>query len=211
LPFLLVCGTCLAETPAPPIERAGPPGPLILQVQVVEGDRLSYAPGSRAVKGITVQVTDEVGRPVAGASVNFRLPEDGATGVFQNNTKTELASTASDGRASVWGMHWGKVPGSVTIHITAAKGQTRAGTVATQIIADGAAPGQVMKVSMRGGGGGGHKLLWFGLAAGLAGGGIAAYEVLHGASSSGAAGAITTTTATGVSVGAPQVTVGPPK
>ena len=184
---------------------------MILQVQVVEGDRLSYAPGSRSVKGITVQVTDEVGRPVAGASVNFRLPDDGATGVFQNGTKSELAATAPDGRASVWGMRWGKVSGPVTLHITAAKGQTRAGTVATQIIADDLAVsgGRVMKVSTRGAGGGNHKWLWFGLAAGLAGGGVAAYEALHSASAS--ASTVSVAPATGVTIGQPQVSVGPPK
>jgi hypothetical protein len=176
-------------------------------VQVVEGDGLKYAPGSRAVKGITVQVTDEVGRPVSGAAVSFRLPEDGATGVFQNNTKTEIAATASDGRASVWGMRWGKTPGSVTIRITAAKGQTRAGTVAAQVITESITGAQVSGNPKVYSARGGHKWLWFGLAAGLAGGGVAAYEVLH----NGGGSSSSTVTTPGVSVGPPVVSVGPPK
>ena len=142
-----------------------PSDPLILQVQVIEGEGLTYFPGARAVKGITVRVTDEVGRPVSGAAVSFRLPDDGPTGVFQNNSKTELAATAIDGRASVWGMRWGKATGTATIRITAAKGSTRAGTIATQIISD-AATGPAISVNRKGyqsrGGGGSKKRHWIG-------------------------------------------------
>ena len=182
--------------------------PLILQVQVVEGEGLSYAPGARAVKGITIRVTDEVGRPVAGAAVSFRLPDDGPSGVFQNNSKTEIASTSADGRASVWGMRWGKIPGSVTIRITAAKGSTRAGTVATQVVsADAAGPtiSSNRNAYKSHAGGGGKKWLWIGLAAaGAAGGGLAAYEMTRNGSSSAAAA-----TAVNTTISAPQVTVGP--
>ena len=197
---------------------AAPPGsaavialsdPLILQVQVVEGDGLAYAPGTRAVKGITVRVTDEVGRPVAAAAVSFRLPDDGPTGVFQNNSKTEIAATSADGRASVWGMRWGKLTGSVSIRITAAKGATRAGTIATQIIsldATGAMTSNNRRAyKSRGGGGGGKKWLWLGLAAaGAAGGGLVAYEMAKNGSSSSAAA-----TAVNTSISSPQVTIGP--
>lgn len=184
--------------------------PLILQVQVVEGDGMAYPPGSRAVKGITVRVTDEVGRPVAGAAVSFKLPEEGPGGVFQNNTKTELAATQADGRATVWGMRWGKAAGAVTIRITAAKGATRAGTTARQIISEGVA-GPVMtaprQARLSRGGGGSKKWLWMGLAAaGAAGGGFAAYEMMKSGSGSASSAS---PSAAGVSVGSPQVTVGP--
>ena len=181
--------------------------PLILQVQVVEGDGLTYAPGTRAVKGITVRVTDEVGRPVAAAAVSFRLPDDGPTGVFQNNSKTEIAATSADGRASVWGMRWGKVTGSVTIRITAAKGATRAGTLATQLISMEAGGGLAIsgnsKVYKSHGGGGSKKWLWIAVA-GAAGGGLAAYEMTKNGSSSSAAA-----TAVNTSISPPQVTIGP--
>ena len=181
--------------------------PLILQVQVVEGEGLVYAPGTRTVKGITVRVTDEVGRPVAGAAVSFRLPEDGPSGVFQNNSKTEIAATSGDGRASVWGMRWGKVPGSVAIRITAAKGSTRAGTIATQIIAADAT-GATISTNRRAyntHAGGSKKWLLIGLAAaGAAGGGFAAYEMTRNGSGSAAAA-----TAVNTTISAPQVTIGP--
>jgi hypothetical protein len=183
--------------------------PLILQVQVVEGEGLTYAPQTRAVKGITVRVTDEVGRPVAGAAVSFRLPEEGATGVFQNNSKTEIAATTADGRASVWGMRWGKAAGAVTVRITAAKGATRAGTIATQLISADSAAGPMIANNRRAyqsRGGGSKKWLWYGLAAaGAAGGGFAAYEMMKGGSSASAA----VISATGTTISAPTVSVGP--
>jgi hypothetical protein len=205
--FLLLLASVIVRSETPPAIATS--DPLILQVQVVEGDGLSYAPGSRAVKGITVQVTDEVGRPVAGAAVNFRLPEDGATGVFQSNSRTEIAATASDGRASVWGMRWGKVTGPVAIHITAAKGQTRAGTIATQVISETvpSAGGRIAANPKVYSSTGSHKWIWLGLAAG-AGGGFAAYELLKNAGSSSSAAAAT---ATGITIGPPQVTVGGPR
>lgn len=180
--------------------------PLILQVQVVEGDGLTYGPGTRSVKGITVRVTDEVGRPVAAAAVSFRLPDDGATGMFQNNSKTEIAATAADGRATVWGMRWGKITGPVTIRITAAKGAMRAGTLATQLISVDLGAGLVSsnKAYKERRVGGGKKWLWIGLAAG-AGGGLAAYELTRNGASSGAAAA----TAGNTTISAPQVTLGP--
>lgn len=184
--------------------------PLILQVQVVEGEGLTYAPQTRAVKGITVRVTDEVGRPVAGAAVSFRLPEEGASGTFQNNSKTEIAATTADGRASVWGMRWGKTAGAVTVRITAAKGATRAGTIATQLISTDSSAGPTIANNRRAyqsrGGGGSKKWLWYGLAAaGAAGGGFAAYEMMKG-SSTASAGAIS---ASGTTISAPTVSVGP--
>lgn len=214
--LFLFTGTLLlagagADSPSAASAAIATADPLILQVQVVEGEGLAYAPGSRSVKGITVRVTDEVGRPVAGAAVSFRLPEDGATGVFQNNSKTEIAATSADGRATVWGMRWGKSLGTVNIRITAAKGATRAGTTATQIIA-AEATGQVISDNRRAykshGGGGGKRWLWIAVGgAAAAGGGFVAYEELKGKSSSAGTAAVTN----GVSISPPQVTVGPPK
>jgi hypothetical protein len=210
-PYILFAGTiCFGAVDSAPATVTAA-DPLILQVQVVEGEGLAYPPGSRAVKGITVRVTDEVGRPVSAAAVSFRLPEDGATGVFQNNSKTEMAATSADGRATVWGMRWGKQTGTVSIRVTAAKGATRAGTIATQIISTSllgptiSDSGRAYKSQFRGGVS--KKWLWFGIAAaGAAGGGFAAYEVMKGGSSSSGAGAASTT---GTSISGPTVVVGP--
>jgi hypothetical protein len=212
--FFILAATALAgsddsEAAAKATTPIAASDPLILQVQVVEGEGLSYPPGSRSVKGITVRVTNEVGRPVAGAAVSFRLPEDGATGTFQNKSKTEIAATSADGRASVWGMQWGKTVGTLTIRITAAKGATRAGTTATQVISLDA-NGQTISDNRKaykshGGGGMSKKWIWIAAGgAGAAGGGLLAYEMLKSKSPS------TNTVTNGVLINPPQVTVGPP-
>jgi hypothetical protein len=101
----------------------------ILQIRVVEGERAVYPIGSRATRGITIQVTDETGKPVAGAAVSFRLPDDGPTGTFSSGMRTEIVTTTPEGIANVWGMQWNRVTGPLEIRITATKGQARAGTV----------------------------------------------------------------------------------
>jgi hypothetical protein len=113
---------------------------IILQLRVVEGEGAVYATGSRATGGLTVLVTDETGKPVEGASVSFRLPEDGPSGIFNSGLRSEVATTHADGRAAVWGMQWNKTPGPLEIRITASKDQARAGIVSTQYLSDQFAP-----------------------------------------------------------------------
>ena len=86
-----------------------------------------------------MQATDEAGKPVDGASVSFRLPEVGPSGVFASGLRTEVVTTKPDGRATVWGMQWNKVPGPFEIRITAVKDQARAGIVSAQYLSDTAA------------------------------------------------------------------------
>ena len=95
----------------------------------MEGEGAVYPIGSRATRGVTVQVTDETGKPVDSAAVVFRLPDDGPTGTFSSGMPTEAVTTSADGRANVWGMQWNRVTGPLEVRITAAKGQARAGTV----------------------------------------------------------------------------------
>lgn len=110
--------------------------PAVLQIRVVQGEGAVYAAGSRATRGIVVQVTDEMGKPVEGAAITFRLPDSGATGTFSSGGKTENANTGSDGRAEVWGMEWGRAAGAFEMRITAAKGSARGGTVCPLYISD---------------------------------------------------------------------------
>lgn len=159
-----------------------------------------YGPGSRATRGVTVEVTDETGDPVPGVAVSFQLPDNGPSGEFISGSRTEIATTKEDGRATVWGMRWNKLPGTVSIRITAAKEGVRAGMVCTQII-DASVPANPAKVSH------GHsKLLIVALvAAGAAGAGLAAGS-LRSSKSAGAPGATQT-----LSIGTPTVTVGGPQ
>lgn len=113
---------------------------VIVQLKVIEGDGAVYRTGARATRGLTVIVTDETGKPVEHASVSFRLPDEGPSGLFSSGLRTEVATTGPDGRATVWGMQWNKSAGPVEIRITAVKDQARAGIIATQYLSDTAAP-----------------------------------------------------------------------
>ena len=110
--------------------------PVAIQLRVVEGDGAVYAIGSRATHGLSVQVTDETGKPVDAAAVSFQLPGDGPGGAFATGGKTEIATTKADGIATVWGMQWNKTAGDFDIKVTASKGQARAGMAVTQHLSD---------------------------------------------------------------------------
>jgi len=149
--------------------------PAILQIRVVEGEGATYGIGSRATRGLTVQVADETGRPIDGATVSFRLPEDGPSGTFAGGGKTEIVTTKADGRASAWGMQWNRITGLVEVRITAAKGQTRAGIVCAQYLSS--APDAV-SAKPQTAKSGSHRMLWILVGvAGAAGAGIAAAAV----------------------------------
>jgi hypothetical protein len=113
----------------------------IIQLRVIEGEGVVYAVGSRATRGITVQVTDETGQPVEAAAVSFRLPDDGPGGTFGSGLRTEIVTTKADGRATVWGMRWNRTTGPFEVRITVAKDQARAGIVISQFLSDKVAAG----------------------------------------------------------------------
>jgi hypothetical protein len=179
--------------------------PAILQIRIVEGEGLAYAVGSRATRGITVQIADETGKPVEGATVSFRLPEDGPGGSFSSGSKTEVATTGADGRVSVWGMLWNRTPGAFEVRITAAKAQARAGAV-TSLYLNDAPISKAERPDSRIGAESSHKWLWIGLAvAGVAG---AATAALAGKSQSSTPAA---NSQIGVpTIGTPTISVGKP-
>ena len=109
---------------------------VIVQLRVVEGEGAVSGTGTRATRGITVQATDEAGKPVDGAAVSFRLPDEGPSGVFASGLRTEVVTTKADGRATIWGMQWNKSAGQFEIRITAVKDQARAGIVSSQYLSD---------------------------------------------------------------------------
>jgi hypothetical protein len=155
---------------------------------------------------LTVLVTDETGQPIPNAAVSFRLPDEGASGVFSSGLRTEVVTTGPDGRASVWGMQWNKTAGPVEIRITAIKDQARAGIMSTVYLsAETAATPRI-------GGEGqftaphkGHgKLILIGLIAGGAAAGLAFGR------SQGVKNASATSASSGISIGGPSIIVGRP-
>ena len=177
----------------------------LLHIRVAEGDGQVYATGSRATRGLTVQVTDETGKPVGGATVSFLLPEDGPGGAFSGGLHTSLTTTKPDGTATAWGMQWNRLPGPFEIRITAAKGTARAGIVSTQYLSD--------KVGAPKAGGTGsfqashhsrNKWLLIGLAIGGAAAGGMAIEAARGSHTT---AAVATPPP---SIGVPTITIGHP-
>jgi hypothetical protein len=169
---------------------------VIVQLKVVEGEGTVYRTGTRATRGLTVLVTDETGKPVENAAVSFRLPDEGATGVFSSGLRTEVVTTGPNGRATVWGMQWNKTAGPVEIRVTTVKDQARAGIVSTQYLSDAIAP----KAGGEGTFSASHKgrTKWV-LIAAVAGGAVA-----------GLAFSRSKGTTAGVSIGNPSITIGHP-
>jgi hypothetical protein len=180
-------------------------GSVIVQLKVVEGEGTVYRTGTRATRGVSVLVTDETGKPVANAAVSFRLPDEGASGVFSSGLRTEVMTTGQDGRATVWGMQWNKTPGPMEIRITAVKDQARAGLVSTQYLSDSVAP----KAGGEGAFSAPHKgrAKWILIAAGLGGGAAAGF--LYSRSHTPAT-ATPSVSSTGILIGSPGINIGHP-
>ena len=180
----------------------------ILQIQVVAGEGTVYPAGARAGRAVTVAVTDETGRPVAGAAVSFHLPEDGPGGTFVNGLRTDVAITDAQGRASVRGFQANRLPGRFQIRIVASKEQARAGTVSFQYIGErpgGAEQPASVAASAR------SNRKWLAVAAAAAAGVLAGALVSHGGSSQPAAAApVVVPPAPVLTVGTPTIAVGKP-
>jgi hypothetical protein len=173
----------------------------VLQIRVTEGEGAVHAPGSRGARPLTVEVTDETGKPVEGAAVSFHLPDDGPGGVFANGMRTEVALTDSHGQAGVHGLQWNRASGRFMILIVASKEQARAGMASFQYIAE---PGSGAAAAA----GRFHGYRKWVVVAALAGGGAAA-AILASGKSGGAAPAPPAPTIT-LTIGTPAITVGRP-
>ena len=154
----------------------------ILQIRVIEGEGAVHLPGSRSARPITVEITEETGKPVAGAAVSFHLPEDGPGGAFVNGLRTEVVITdAQRARALCTACVANRIPGRFQIRILASKEQARAGTVSFQYVAEPR-------------GGARHALRlppgrrkWMAVAAAVAGGAVAGLVATRGGAASPAA------------------------
>jgi hypothetical protein len=174
--------------------------PIGLNIRIVDGEGQKYALGSRATRGVTVEITDDLGKPVDGVTVTFRLPDQGPSGVFTNGSKTEIATTHADGRVLVWGMQWNRTAGPFELRITAAKGDAHAGTICPLNLGGAADTQPTKSVSS---GHFGHKWLWIALGVGAAAG---AGVAVRGAAGSSPPAVVNTTR-----IGTPTIAIGPPQ
>jgi hypothetical protein len=179
----------------------------ILQIRVIEGEGAVNLPGVRSTRPITVEITEETGKPVAGAAVSFHLPEDGPGGTFVNGLRTEVVITDGQGRAALHGLAANRVPGRFQIRILASKEQARAGTVSFQYVAE-----------VKGGPAGGPvaRRTWRVVAAAVAGGAVAGMVAARSGAASPAAAIASGPVAPAalgtavLSIGSPSISVGKP-
>jgi hypothetical protein len=175
----------------------------ILQIRVIEGEGAVHLPGSRSTRPITVEITEETGKPVASAAVSFHLPEDGPGGAFVNGLRTEVVITDSQGRASLHGLLANRIPGRFQIRILASKEQARAGTVSFQYVAEprgGVAATPAAPVGRR---------KWIAIAAAVVGATAAGIAATRGGAAT-AAAVPSAPVPPVLSIGTPAITVGRP-
>jgi hypothetical protein len=201
----------------------------VLQIKVVEGEGAVHPAGVRIAHALTVEVTDESGHAVPGATVSFQLPPSGPSGLFSNGLRTDLATTDSNGRAAIRSVQLNRTGGPFRIRITAVKEQARAGIISSQFIGGGkntepeatvattpakSEPATTLATAKSGEitptpsttkvGSGVHKK-WLVLAAVVAGGGVAFLGVSRSSGSHGS-----TVSSSVVSIGTPTITIGHP-
>jgi hypothetical protein len=175
----------------------------MLQIVVVDGEGQQNNVRSRANKQVVVRVEDDSHRPVAGAAVNFFLPNQGPGGTFMNGTSSLTTTTDGRGRAFAGGIAFNQQAGPMEIRVAA----SYAGQTASAVIMQTNVVGPVVSGGGGGGGGGGLSttakiLIIVGIAAGAAAGAIVATR--GGASSSSAPATPTATITAGTpTVGAP--------
>ena len=217
---MLSCGL-LAFSASPESNPSGKsdPKPTILQIRVLEGEAAVHTAGARAIRPLTIQITDETGRPVEGATVSFRLPEQGATGYFGNGLRSELVTSSDEGRAIAWGIQWDKASGPVEIRVTAAKGEARAGTITSLYLREPSVASQIMQKTQTENSredriGSKPNWKWIALSALVAGAAAGGVAALVGASKAPTfqpfPSASTTAQQPTFSLGAPVLTVGKP-
>jgi hypothetical protein len=176
----------------------------ILQIQIIDGEGGVHPPGARGTRPLTVEITDETGRPVPRAAVSFHLPDEGPGGVFANGLRTDVATTDERGRASLRGWQLNRMPGRFQIRITASKEQATAGVVSFQYITE--PPGGASAKTATASGESHSHVKWLALLALVAGGAAAGVVVARRGAPTPANAASTPS----LSIGEPTITVGKP-
>jgi hypothetical protein len=160
---------------------------------------------------LTVEITDETGRPVDGAAVSFRLPEEGPGGTYGHGMRTDILMTGPDGRASVHEFLAGNLSGPFQVRVTAVRDSIRAGTVVDQYISEAKSKATQSSTGARVGNGSAKKwVAWLAIGAGAAAAGaLGARSSSPGGPAQGAGSAAATVPPP--TVGPPAITIGRPQ
>jgi hypothetical protein len=176
----------------------------ILQIRVIEGEGAVHLPASRSARPITVEITEETGKPVAGAAVSFHLPEEGPGGTFVNGLRTEVVITDGSGHARLHGLVANRIPGRFQIRILASKEQARAGTVSFQYVAEPRGGATARSTAPAG------RRKWMAVAAAVAGGAVAGIVATRGGSAGAGAAVASAPVPPVLTIGTPAITVDKP-
>ncbi|MBI3680379.1 MAG: hypothetical protein HY235_08275 [Acidobacteria bacterium] len=161
--------------------------PQKLNITIIEGEGAINNIRQRVAREPIVQVEDENRKPVAGASVVFLLPNQGASGVFTDGSRMLTVVTDDTGRAAMRGFQPNNVAGKMQIRVTAStRGVTSSAVINQSNVLGAAAAG--------------------GAAAGGSGKLIAILAVIGGA----AAGGVVAATRGGKTPTSPTTPTGPP-
>jgi len=200
-----------------PVALAGPPAlraedgaatPILARIRVVQGQNAVHTAGARSAPVLTVEVTDETGKPVEGAAVSFRIPATGPGGLFPNGLTSDVVLTDARGRAAAGGVRWNRIPGPFQIRVTTVKGTARAGLAVPAYLAD--KPSDPAAKTTEPPGLPNPRRKWL-MVAVIAGGVMAGSVAVGLVRRPGAATAAAAQSGTALSVGPPTVTIGGPQ
>ena len=124
-------------------QEAAASSALTLNIVIVEGEGAVNNIRQRVAREPIVRVEDQDRRPVAGATVVFLLPGDGAGGTFPGNQNMVTVQTNQNGEAVARGLRPNNVAGDFAIRVTASfQGATATAVVnQTNALAGAAAAG----------------------------------------------------------------------
>jgi hypothetical protein len=166
-----------------------------LTVRVVEGDGGFNDMKRGLANRPVVEVKDEAGNPVEGATVSFTLPTIGPGGLFADGKTTCTVNTDNQGNARSDPFKPNATEGRYTIRVVATYQGKQGNVVIAQTNTLASGP------SIHGGG---HKTLWIVVAVAAGAGVGIALALSHKSSSSPAAATPTVLSSGGITIGAPQ-------
>jgi hypothetical protein len=189
---------CLLFFPSP-ARAQNPPGEL--NIVVVKGEGVINHVRQAAAADPVIRIDDQSHKPIAGATVVFTLPTEGATGHFGNGGKLLTVTTDAQGLATAQGLKVNEYPGKLIIHVTVAYRGMNARTNITQFDEGPPVPEKAAKS-------GGHhgKLIIILAVVGAAAAGGAYYATHRNSSSSAATIGSGASTAIGLTPGTPTIT-----
>jgi hypothetical protein len=112
----------------PPTDPTAPAGEL--KLVIVSGEGVINNIRQRTAREMILQVNDEKGNPVEGATVSLTVPSQGASGTFSNGSGSVTVVADSRGQASIRGFRPNTVAGKFELAVVASyRGQSVRATV----------------------------------------------------------------------------------